>query len=122
MRALKESMSQLVPDYDLKIAPLEENGQGHGMRRALIHAHNYNTLERMGDYLVAAAVANTLQANEQNIIWSQGKTFFTASKIWFQPPYYVDQMIARNFVPNVLKTQFESPRNALDVTAEIGDT
>jgi len=121
MQALKESMSQLVPDYDLKIAALEENGQGHGMRRALIHAHNYNTLERMGDYLAAAAVANTLQAYEQEIVWPQGKTFFTASKVWFQPPYYVDQMIAQNFMPNVLKVELESPKSALDVTAKKSD-
>ena len=121
MRALKESMSRLVPDYDLKIAALEENGDEHGMRRAIIHAHNYNTLERMGDYLVAAAVANALQAYGQNIVWSQGRTFFTASKIWFQPPYYVDQMVAENFVPNVLKTECQSPGNALDVTAKRSD-
>ena len=121
MQALKESMSQLVPDYELKIAALEENGQGHGMRRALIHAHNYNTLERMGDYLAAAAVANTLQAYDQEIVWPQGKTFFTASKVWFQPPYYVDRMIAQNFVPNVLKVELENPKGALDVTAKKSD-
>jgi len=118
MRNLKESMRKLVPDYDFQIAPLEENGQNHNMERALGHAHNHNTFARMGDYLPAIAVANTLQAYQQEIIWSQGKTFFTSSKVWFQPPYYVDQMIAQNWASNVVNTDFTSPQDALDAMAK----
>jgi len=118
MRNLKESMAKLAPDYDFQVAPLEENGPTHNMLRALAHAHNHNTFARLGGWLPAIAVANTLQACEQEIVWSQGKTFFTSSKVWFQPPYYVDQMISQNWAPNVVEIDFSSPNDALDAVAK----
>jgi alpha-L-arabinofuranosidase len=121
VRNLRESIRKLVPDYDLQIAPLEENGQNHNMERALGHAHNHNTFARMGDWLPAIAVANTLQADQQEIIWSQGRTFYSSSRVWFQPPYYVDQMIAQNWASNVVKTDYASPQDALDALAKTTD-
>jgi alpha-L-arabinofuranosidase len=114
-------MAELVPDYDLPIAPLEENGARYDMHRALAHAHNYNTVARMGDYFPAIAVANTFQAYKQNLIWPQGRTFFTASQVWFQPPYYVDRMISRNWAANIVETEFAAPQGALDAVAKITD-
>jgi alpha-L-arabinofuranosidase len=118
MRNLKESISKLVPDYDFQIAALEENGESHNVLRALAHACNHNTFTRLGPWLPAVAVANTLQAYAQEIVWSQGKTFFTASKVWFQPPYYVDQMLSQNWASNVVQADCFSPQNALDVVAK----
>jgi alpha-L-arabinofuranosidase len=117
MRNLKESISKLVPDYDFQIAALEENAESHNMLRALSHACNHNWFTRLGDWVPAVAVANTLQANGQEIVWSQGKTFFTASKVFFQPPYYVDQMLSQNWATNVVQADCQSPQNALDVVA-----
>jgi alpha-L-arabinofuranosidase len=123
IRDLKKWLSEMVPDYDLKIAALEENAGNHDMARALGHAHMKNTLERMGDYVPAVCAPNTVQPfgqyNEKG--WDQAQIFFTPSKVWFQPAYYVDQMITRNWVPNVLGTTVESPKEALDVTAKKSD-
>lgn len=121
MRNLRRSIAKLVPGYDgFKLAPLEENGTDHNMQRALVHARNLNAFMRMGD-LPAVAVANTFQADGQDLVWTQGRTFFNASKVWFQPPYYVDQMIYRNWAANLVDVSFASPRNALDATARISD-
>jgi alpha-L-arabinofuranosidase len=119
MRNLKASIACLVPDHDFRIAPLEENGAAHDMGRAISHAHNFNTLARMGSYLPAVAVANTLQASGQELVWSQGRTFFTASKVWFQPPWYVDQMISGSPAPNVVAADVAGPRDALDALARM---
>ena len=121
MRNLRESVKKLIPNYeDFKLAPLEENGTDHNMQRALIHARNLNALMRMGD-LPAAAVANTFQADGQHITWNQGRTFFNASKVWFQPPYYVDQMIYHNWAVKLVTTDFASPKAALDAVARISE-
>ena len=121
MRNLRRSIAKLVPGYDeFKLAPLEENGTDHNMQRALVHARNINAFMRMGD-LPAVAVANTFQADGQDLVWTQGRTFFNASKVWFQPPYYVDRMIYRNWTTNLVDVSFASPRNALDATARISD-
>ena len=121
MKNLRRSIVKLVPGYDgFKLAPLEENGTDHNMQRALVHARNLNAFMRMGD-LPAVAVANTFQADGQDLAWTQGRTFFNASKVWFQPPYYVDRMIYRNWAANLVDVSFASPRNALDATARISD-
>ena len=119
MTALRESVAVMFPEYDrFKLAPLEENGPGFDMKRAVVHAANVNAFMRMGD-VAAVGVANTFQASEQDLIWSQGRTHFDAEKTWFQPPYYVDQMIHRNWGPRIVKVECESEENALNVVARI---
>lgn len=112
IRALKQSADKLVPGYHLLMAPLEENGPNHDMRRALAHARNLNAFFRLGDYLPAVAVANALQAWQQDLVWNQGRIVFTATKTIPQPPYYVDQVIARNWAPNVVETTVDGTLDA----------
>ena len=96
IRTLHEAIGKRLPGFDLKFSPLEENGDRYDMFRALAHARNLHELCRMGEWIVAAGVANSFQAYRQDRVWPQGRTFFTASKVWHQPPYYVDRMVFQN--------------------------
>ena len=116
----KRSIDRLVPGANLQIAPLEENGLIHNMRRALSHARNLNAFFGMGEYLPAVAVANALEAWQQDLVWDQGRTVFTPSKTIPQPPYYVDQVIARNWAPNVVQTAVDGMLDAQARTTEDG--
>ena len=121
MRNLRASIAKLVPGYaGFRLAPLEENGTSCDMMRALVHARNLNEFIRMGE-LPAVAVANTFQADGQSLVWNQGRTFFNSSKVWFQPPYYVDRMIYHNWADKLVATDFTSPGDALDAVARISD-
>ena len=44
--------------------------------------------------------------------------FLTPSQVWGQPPYYVTQMVSRNWLPNCVKAEVQSPEDSLDVTAK----
>ena len=111
----RRSVNQLVPGYNLVVAPLEENGRIHDMQRAVIHARNLNAFFRMAD-LPAITVANALQAWQQDLVFDQGETVFTSSRAIPQPSYYVDQAIARNWASNVVRTVVEG---ALDAQARV---
>ena len=111
----RRSVNQLVPGYNLVVAPLEENGRIHDMQRAVVHARNLNAFFRMGD-LPAITVANALQAWQQDLVFDQGETVFTSSRAIPQPSYYVDQAIARNWASNVVRTVVEG---ALDAQARV---
>jgi alpha-L-arabinofuranosidase len=92
------------------------------MRRALGHARAMNELQRQGSRVAVDCAANCLQCDGQNDnAWDQGMLFLNPSKVWPQPPYYVTQMIARNWAPKVVRAEAESPGNALDVTAKLSD-
>ncbi len=121
MKALHDAVARFVPGYDLPVAPLEENGDAHDMQRALTHARNQNAFARMGDFLPVIAIANALQAYGQDLIWSQGRIHFTASQVFFQPPFYVDRMVTRAWAPQVVACDVEGGLNALDVTARLTD-
>jgi alpha-L-arabinofuranosidase len=117
------SLTKMVPDFDLKIAVLEENAGNHDMARALGHALMKNTMERNGSFIPALAAPNTFQPWGQYTDrgWDQAQIFFTPAKVWFQPAYYVDQMITRNWEPNLVNTSVDGPAGALDVTAKKSD-
>lgn len=118
---LRDFMDRLVPGSDLLIAPLEENGGGYHLQGALSRAAMHNGFSRKGSYLTAFAVANAMQADGPVLHWPQGKTFFNASRVWHQPAYYVDQMQSRNWEPNVVETDCQSPGDALDTLAKVSD-
>jgi alpha-L-arabinofuranosidase len=88
------------------------------LKRALANACAINQLERLGDRVVIACSANCLQPYKQNDNdWNQGLLFLSPAQVWAQPPYYVTQMVSRNYLPLCVKTGATSPGNALDVTA-----
>ncbi len=122
MATLRASIAKLEPGYELPFAPLEENGVAHDMQRALTHARNQNAFARMGDYLPVIAVANGLQAYGQDLVWSQGRIHFTPSRVFFQPPFYVDQMVTRAWAPQVVQTSVTQAGNSLDVTARLTES
>ena len=117
----RRSINQLVPGYNLLVAPLEENGRIHDMQRGLLHARNLNAFFRMGD-LPAITVANALQAWQQDLVFDQGETVFTSSKAIPQPSYYVDQAIAQNWASSVVQTVVEGTLDAQARTTEDGLT
>jgi len=107
---------------DFKVCVFEENANNHGVRRALGHAHAINELERMAAHVPIVCAANCLQPYKQNDNgWDQGMLFLTPSQVWGQPPYYVTQMVSRNYLPLRVETDFESAGNALDVTAKTSE-
>jgi hypothetical protein len=63
----------------------------------------------------AITVANALQAWQQDLVFDQGETVFTASQAIPQPSSYVDRAIARNWASSVVGT------TAVHVSAALGD-
>lgn len=107
---------------DFRVCVFEENAHNHAVRRALGHAHAVNELQRLSHEMPIVCAANCLQPYKQNDNgWDQGMLFFTPSRIWGQPPYYVTQMISRNPLPLCVPADFKSPSNALDVTARTSE-
>ena len=115
-------MEKINPGADFKVVVLEENAGNHALKRALSHAHAVNELQRIKQGIPMVCAANGLQPYLQNDNdWDQGFIFFTPSKVWGQPPYYVTRMIAQNYLPLCIETETESPQNSLDVTAKMSD-
>jgi alpha-L-arabinofuranosidase len=113
------ALKTLCPGADFKVCVFEENAFNHTLRRGLGHAHAINKLERLGDLVPIVCAANCLQAEHQNDNgWDQGLLFLTPFQVWGQPSYYVTQMIARNYLPECVQADVQSPGNALDVTAK----
>jgi hypothetical protein len=128
-----ESMNSRLLDYifwlgelsqgaKFKVAVLEKNCYTHTIRRALGHAHSTNELLRLEHEIPIICSANCLQPYRQNDNnWDQGFLFFSPSKTWGQPAYYVHQMIAKNFLPLCIRNKTKSPFNSLDVTSRLSD-
>ncbi len=112
----RQFIDEADPHNEILFCILEENGSRHDVQRALSHAHIINTAERFGDELLIDCPANCLQPWLQNDNdWNQGQVFFTPSAVWGQPPFYAQQMIARNYLPVCIRAEFDS--DALDITA-----
>jgi alpha-L-arabinofuranosidase len=116
----RSQVMKLAPDCTFHLAFLEENGGQAGMIRALCHARNAHAIAR-ADGIVAATVANCLQADQLDRCWGQGKIFFNESAVWLQPPYYVDQMISRHGAPLVLECEYSSRGNHINALARKSD-
>jgi alpha-L-arabinofuranosidase len=118
VRTFIEQLDRLSPGAKYKVVVFEFNAGNHAMKRALANACAINQLERLGDRIQIACSANCLQPYKQNDNdWNQGLLFLSPSQVWPQPPYYVTQMAARNYLPLCVKAETTSPGNALDVTA-----
>lgn len=118
LRDFIRALNEFNTGADFKVCVFEENAHNHAMRRALGHAHAINELQRLDHEMPVLCAANCLQPNKQNDNgWDQGMLFLTPSQVWGQPPYYVTQMISRNFLPLCVESEFSSPGDDLDVTA-----
>lgn len=113
------------PQTTMRCAILEENGNTHDMARALAHAVMLNVVRRSAGFVPLDSPANALQPYKQNDNgWDQGQIFFLPSQVWMQPPFYAQQMAAKNHQP-LLVESFCSSNVNLDYTAtrnEAGDT
>src|SRR5262249_6895514 len=101
-----------------KVVVLEYNAHNHGMRRALGNALATNRIERDGRLPIVTS-ANGLQPDRQNDNgWDQGLLFLTPARVWLQPPGYVTQMLSRNYLPQLVKSDVTGAKDLLDVTAK----
>jgi alpha-L-arabinofuranosidase len=122
VRSFIEQLGRLSPGARYKVVVFEFNAGNHAMKRALANACAINQLQRLGDQVAIACSANCLQPYKQNDNdWNQGLLFLSPSQVWAQPPYYVTQMVARNYLPMCVKSEAASPGNALDATALLSE-
>lgn len=111
------------PVTTMKVAILEENGGLHNMQRALGHATILNAVRRHGDFVLTSCPANGLQPLGQNDNgWDQGQIFFTPAQVWGMPPFYAQQMAARNHLPLRVESRVEGPLDATATRSEDGKT
>ena len=122
VRSFIDQLGRISPGAKYKVVVFEFNAGNHALKRALANACAINQLERLGDRLAIACSANCLQPYKQNDNdWNQGLLFLSPSQVWAQPPYYVTQMVSRNYLPLCVKSEVHSPKDALDATAARSD-
>lgn len=108
------------PTTTIKCVIFEENGGLHNMQRALGHTTTLNAVRRHGDFVLTSCAANALQPYKQNDNdWDQGQIFFTPSQVWGMPPFYAEQMAAKNHQPLRVSNSVDGD---LDVTATRSET
>jgi alpha-L-arabinofuranosidase len=118
VRSFIEQLGRISPGAKYNVVVFEFNAGNHAMKRALANTCAINQLERLGDRVAVACSANCLQPYKQNDNdWNQGLLFLSPSQVWAQPPYYVTQMVSRNYLPLCVNTEVQSPKAAFDVAA-----
>ena len=113
-------------DPSLGVVPvglLEFNAGRFDHGRGLAHAIEMNVTHRAGDVMHAVGMPNVsqpwgvYQTDWKAVLWTQGNIYYTPAKVWFQAAYYVDQMIDRNWAPDVVQSEVAGPDRTLDVIA-----
>jgi len=118
---MQRLFGEWMPGSSMRACIFEENGNRHDMQRALGHARILNVTQRHGDFVRMDCPANCLQPLGQNDNgWNQGQVFFLPDRVWGMPPYFAQQMAARNHLPLCVACDTESPNEDLDVTATRG--
>jgi alpha-L-arabinofuranosidase len=114
----EEKLKSVASDKDFKLCIFEENADNARMKRGLAHANAINRLQRLKYDVPIVCAANCLQVDKQNDNgWDQGLLFFNPEFFWGQPSYYVTQMIADNYLPVTIQSEFTSKTGSLDITA-----
>jgi hypothetical protein len=123
LRDFGAALAKLCPGADYKVCVFEENANNHTHRRALAHAHAVNELERSGALVPIVCAANCLQPAGQNDNgWDQGLLFLSPDRVWGQPSYHVTRILARHYLPRVVRADATAPGDALDVTAKADES
>ncbi|HLN20363.1 MAG TPA: alpha-L-arabinofuranosidase C-terminal domain-containing protein [Bacteroidales bacterium] len=107
--------------FNLKLFPLEENGQYHTFERGLVHARLQNYLNRWGDRIEGAATANMFQPEAGYMTWPQGRVFYDSYRFWNQASGHVDQMFTKEWLPWVLDVPNPPASDSLDILAKMSD-
>ena len=117
-------LGRLAPECGVvQVGCMEFNAGRFDLVRGLAHAVEMNVVARAGDRVRAVATPNVsqpwavYQTDWKAVLWTQGNIYYTQDKVWFQPAYYVDQMIARSWAPDVVACQTRAPDRTLDVVA-----
>jgi alpha-L-arabinofuranosidase len=112
-----DAIDKLANGARHRVAVFELNANNHDQRRALANAAAIGAAQRDGRIPVVTS-ANALQVDHQNDNgWDQGLLFLNPSHVWLQPPGYVTQMIARNYLECVVDAEVGGADDALRVTA-----
>jgi alpha-L-arabinofuranosidase len=112
------ALDRLADGAEHSVMVFEFNSGNHAFRRALGNAGAINAIERLAGRITIAASANCLQVDGQNDNgWDQGLLFMNPCHVWPQPPYYVTQMVARNYLPIAVAAAVENA-GSLDVSAK----
>jgi hypothetical protein len=94
-----------------EIGVLELNAGAFDFQRGLNHALEMNEAYRQGDVIRSIGMPNVsqpwgiYQTDWKAVLWTQGNIYYTPSKVWFQPAYYVDQMIANSWAPEAVAVE-----------------
>jgi hypothetical protein len=116
-----DALEKMARGAKHRVVIFEFNAGNHSQRRALANAAAINLVERDGRIPIATS-ANCLQPDGQNDNgWNQGMLFLNPSDVWLQPPGYVTQMYARNYLPQVVKCEVSDPKSGLNVVASRSD-
>jgi alpha-L-arabinofuranosidase len=119
--SFRDALLGLADGAQFSVAIFELNANNHSQRRALANALAIQTFERDGRIPVVAS-ANGLQPDGQNDNgWNQGLLFLNPEHVWLQPPGYVNQMLARNHLPQLIECQSSGATNQLDALATRSD-
>jgi alpha-L-arabinofuranosidase len=114
----EKQLQTIAPDGDYRLCIFEENADNARMRRGLAHANAINRVIRLPYDIPILCAANGLQVDHQNDNgWDQGLLFFNQTGIWGQPSYYISQMVAENYLPVAIKSDFISKNDTLDISA-----
>jgi len=114
----EKQLHSIEPDSAFRLCIFEENANNARMRRGLAHANAINRVMRLKYDIPILCAANALQVDHQNDNgWDQGLLFFNQQKVWGQPSYYASQMVAEDYLPQVVKTDFISKTDSLDITS-----
>ena len=99
---------------DVDVGILEFNAGAFDWRRGLNHALEMNAAYRNGDAIRAVGTPNVsqpwnvYQTDWKAVLWTQGNIYYTPSAVWFQPGYYVDQMIAQSWAPDIVDCEAQN--------------
>ncbi len=117
-------LQRLDPSLDpVRVAFFEFNAGRFNYNRGLAHAVELNQICRMGDLVIAGAMPNVsqpwgvYQTDWKAVLWTQGNIYYTQDRVWFQPAYYVQQMITRAWAPDVVESTVTAPAKTLDLLA-----
>lgn len=81
----------------MKMVVFEENGDTHGLQRALVHARMNIAASYHGDFFELDTAANGLQIlgwNDND--WDQGQVFMTPDLVWLQPFGWSQWMLSQH--------------------------
>jgi len=114
----EEQLRSVASEKDFRLCVFEENADNARVKRGLGHANAINRLQRLNYDVPIVCAANCLQVDHQNDNdWDQGLLFFNPKQVWGQPSYYVTQMMANNYLPLVIKSDFNTKNDTLDITS-----